>query len=128
MTQEETIQSWTASANDAWDTFEKLINAQKYSHALFFLHLALEKILKALIIKKTNESPPPVHDLVRLAEKTDVRLTPEMLDSLSEISTFNVAARYDDIKLKFYKKATAEYTKKWHDTGKKIFLDLQNFI
>lgn len=36
MTQETAISSWTAGAHEAWDTFEALLAAKKYAHALFF--------------------------------------------------------------------------------------------
>ncbi len=41
-----------------------------------------------------------------------------MAEQLKEITTFNIRARYDNIKLEFYKKATREYTEKWFSTAK----------
>jgi HEPN domain-containing protein len=84
-----------------------------YSHALFFCHLCIEKMLKAVIVKKTNSAPPFVHDLVRLAEKAGIVLDDKNKTDLSEISTFNIAARYDDYKLQFAKKATKVFSAKY---------------
>ena len=37
----------------------------------------------------------------------------EMIESLREISTFNISARYDDYKNSFYVKATESYAKQY---------------
>lgn len=121
MTQEESVKIWLDGADDALDTADKLFENGKYHHALFFLHLALEKILKAIYAQNKSESPPPIHDLVRLAEKSNLKLGEKQNLQLAEISTFNVSARYDDYKLRFYKKATLEYSTEWRGIGKELF-------
>ena len=103
-----TVDYWLTSSTDDLDTAEKLFAAKKYHHCLFFVHLAIEKLLKAIYVSKKNDAAPPIHDLVRLAQKTEaVHLDDATIAQLTEISTFNVAARYDDYKLQFHKKATA---------------------
>ncbi len=117
MTQETAVAAWRDGANDAWETFEALCAAKKYTHALFFLHLALEKLLKAAVIHKTDNSPPPTYDLVRLAQSAGMALGEEMIGQLAEVSTFNIAARYDVEKLQLHKKATAVYLEDWQGRG-----------
>ncbi len=116
-----TIEYWITSSKDDLDTAKKLFEAKKYHHSLFFVHLALEKILKATHVSKQKQAALPVHDLIRLAEKASVEIDREVTLQLAEISTFNVAARYDDYKFKFYKKATHEYAKKWLGIGNKLY-------
>ncbi|MBI3577639.1 HEPN domain-containing protein [Candidatus Gottesmanbacteria bacterium] len=116
-----TIEYWKTSSKDDLDTAKKLFEAKKYHHSLFFVHLALEKILKAIHISMQKQAALPIHDLVRLAEKATVKINPEVTLQLAEISTFNVAARYDDYKFKFYKKATREYARKWLAIGNKLY-------
>jgi len=122
------IEYWIKSSQDDLDTAKKLFNTKKYHHALFFAHLALEKILKAVYVNKKNEASPPIHDLIRLAEKSDLQLSEESRLQLVEISTFNVAARYDDYKFKFYKKATREYATKWMDISEKLINEFRRKI
>ena len=125
MTSQELIKYWQESASDSLDTSKTLFMPGKYHHCLFFLHLAVEKMLKAVFVKQKNVTPPPSHDLVRLAEAAGVP-TPETRKlELAEISSFNVSARYDDYKKQFYAKATKEYTEKWLDKGKTIFTELE---
>lgn len=128
MTAEELIQYWERSAEDALDTAHELNKPGKYHHSLFFLHLALEKILKALFVKKHNETPPPIHDLVRLAEESGLSLDNLRTKELSEISSFNISGRYDDYKQQFYHKATQEYTKKWLSIGTTIFEEAKHLL
>ena len=67
MTQEAAIKIWVDGSIDAIDTAQKLFDSKKYNHSLFFLHLAIEKILKAIFIHKYDTAPPYTHDLIVLA-------------------------------------------------------------
>lgn len=114
------VEHWTNGARDAFDTARVLFAAKKYNHALFFLHLAIEKALKALYVAKLNQPAPPIHKLKLLAEKLPVPISDTLADQLLEITTFNISARYDNEKFALYKKATPEYTSKWMSTGRQI--------
>ncbi len=121
MTQEKAVNIWVEGAIDALDTCDKLFKSKKYHHALFFLHLALEKIIKALYISKLDESPPYIHDLKELIVLIEMNIEKEELEQLEEISKYNVSARYDDYKYKIFKLATKEYVLKWIKIGKKLY-------
>ena len=69
-----------------------------------------------------------LHDLVRLAQAGGVTPDDQMIAHLAEISTFNVAARYDDEKLQFYKKATANYAAQWQTIGHTLFEKFQHIL
>jgi HEPN domain-containing protein len=113
MSQGEAIKAWVDSAADDWDTALTLLKNKKYSHALFFVQLSLEKLIKALHVKRQDDSPLFVHNLVLLAQKAELELSEYELTDLKEISGFNVSARYDTYKREFYHKATAEYAQTW---------------
>ncbi len=114
------IKYWATTSKQDFETAEILFANVKYSHALFFSHLSIEKILKALIVKKMHSAPPLMHDLVRLAEKTGLELPDKIKEQLTEISAFNIQARYDDYKLSFYKKANKRFTLKYIKITKEI--------
>lgn len=120
MTEKNALKSWKDGAADALDTAEKLFADKKYHHSLFFVHLAVEKLLKALHQKRKNEPAPPLHNLSRLAKLSAIEINVETEEELKEISSFSVSARYDDYKQSFYKKATREYATKWLNIGKKL--------
>jgi HEPN domain-containing protein len=73
----------------------------------------IEKLLKALYVKKIQKHPLFSHDLLRLAKKINIEL-PEGYDEwLDEITTFNLNARYDDFKQSFQKQCTPEFSNEW---------------
>lgn len=121
MSQDEAVHYWLHGSVDAWETAEKLFESKKYHFALFFCHLATEKILKACITQM-GQTAPPIHNLPRLAEHIGLSLDNECGTWLEEISGFNLDARYDDYKLAFYKKATKEYCQLWMGRTEEIIL------
>lgn len=110
MTQQDTVNFWKLSAEESVQTAKD--NQEKHPEwAFFFWHLAIEKILKSLIVK-SGKTPLPVHDLVRLASITPITLTLEQSQDLAEISTYAISARYDDYKKSYYNKVTKPDYKK----------------
>lgn len=121
MSKEEAVNYWVKSSKLDLETAEDLFKTKHYHYCLFFCHLFVEKIIKALIVKDTGENPLPIHDLVKLAQGTEIEIPRETVEQLKEITTFNIRARYDNIKLAFYKKATREYAKKWFLIAKEVY-------
>jgi len=99
---------WEDSSNSDVQVARDLLRSKHYPQCLFFCHLSLEKALKSIIIKDIKIYPPYTHDLRKLAEITDIKLSLKQTQLLDKISAFNIAGRYGDEKLKFYK----EYNKK----------------
>lgn len=122
------INYWFTASKQDFETAEILFVNKKYHHALFFCHLSIEKILKAIIVKTTQEAPPLVHDLVRLAERTGIELSVKQKNELAEISAFNIEARYDDYKLSFYKKANKRFTSKYISMTRRILIWLNKYL
>ena len=82
-----------------WQVADELIHAGRSRHGLFFAHLALEKILKAHICLGTHDLAPRLHNLVRLAEIARIKLTPQQIEILAEMNSFNIEGRYPDASL-----------------------------
>ena len=127
-TEQQIIEYWSTASKQDLEAAEILFENKKYHHALFFCHLSIEKILKAIIVKTTQEAPPLMHDLVRLAERTGIKISAKQKNELSEISTFNIEARYDDYKLSFHKKANKRFTSKYITMTKRILKWLSNYL
>ena len=107
------IEYWRESADRDYKTMQNLVASNDYHWALFMGHLVLEKILKALYVKRKKEQAVFSHDLLRLTNNIDLSLTNEKEDWLDTITSFNINARYDNYKQHFYKICTKEYTEKW---------------
>ena len=104
MTKEDRIKYWLESAKDDWKDANNLFEKRDYPYSLFFGHLTIEKILKAIYVDKLNESPPYTHRLVHLSEKISLGLTEEQLELLETVTDFNMEARYPDEKFSFKKR------------------------
>jgi len=104
----DSIKYWEDSSKDELKVAKNLFKLKHYSQCLFFCHLSLEKILKALVVTKIEDYPPYTHDLRKLAEIAGIVLNSEQKEILDIIFTFNISGRYANEKEEFYK----EYDKK----------------
>ncbi|MBN2040428.1 MAG: HEPN domain-containing protein [Spirochaetes bacterium] len=91
---EKQIKYWSQSSEEDWNVASYLIANKKNRHGLFFVHLSLEKILKARICRIINDIPPRIHNLVRLCEIAQLNPDDYQLDILAEMNTFNIEGRY----------------------------------
>ena len=111
MKQNEKTKYWIESAEYDWNVSCHLFESGDYPYALFFGHLSVEKLLKAIYSSKYDEAPPFTHRLVYLAERIGLDLTSSKLEMLEIITDFNLEARYPDEKFTFFKKCTKRFTK-----------------
>lgn len=119
---------WISEANEALIVANHLFEKKDYSYALFFGHLAVEKILKAIYVQNKNEHAPPIHNLLRLWKLAEISLDKNMIGHLNLITSFNIEARYPDIKRSFRKKCTKEFTAEKMEIIKDIFKWLKEII
>jgi HEPN domain-containing protein len=85
---------WRESAEEDMAVGRDLIAREKPRHGLFFVHLALEKALKAIVCRVTSADPPRIHNLVRLSELANLHPTQEHMDTLADMNVFNLEGRY----------------------------------
>lgn len=101
MTTEEHIEYWQKLAK-ADLTFAKELqrSGENLHYCLFFGHLSLERLFKALIVAKTRQTPPKTHDLIKLARTARLQLTQEQKERLDEFNSFNLeASNHGDFQL-----------------------------
>lgn len=111
LTIKEHIQYWVESAENDLSVADVLFNSGKYDWCLFIGHLVIEKILKALFVQKNCElTPPKIHNLLKLAQLSDIKLDKEQQLFLEIVNNFNIEGRYPEIKNEFYKTANKEFT------------------
>jgi hypothetical protein len=66
---DKTVSYWVESSKYDLRVAEAMFRAKKYPYALFMGHLALEKLLKGLVVKRTKAHAPFSHSLPYLAKK-----------------------------------------------------------
>ena len=106
---DKTIKYWVDSAAYDLDTGRTLLGSKRFPYALFFGHLALEKVLKALVVKATQQHAPYTHSLTLLASKTNLETPDSILDQLAEYTEFHLESRYPDEKKEFYERCTESF-------------------
>ena len=111
-----TVRYWKDSASYDLETGKSLLEAKRFPYALFFGHLALEKVLKALVVKSSHNHAPYTHSLSLLAAKTNIQFSESILDRLAEYTDFHLESRYPDETKEFYEKCTEEFAEsKFHE-------------
>lgn len=90
------IEYWLTGANDDIATAELLINNNRHIHGLFFCHLSIEKLLKAFVVKNTQEYPPKIHNLNRLKTLAGIELSQDELTLLDILMIYQIEGRYPD--------------------------------
>lgn len=119
---EEHIKYWVEGADHDLDSAESLFVAGKYDWSLFIGHLVLEKILKALYVQDNqNQLPPKTHNLVKLAENTNIALSADQNFFLDEVNDFNLEVRYPEYRREFYKKCTNAFAEPYFVRIKEMF-------
>lgn len=113
MTKNDHIEYWKISSEDDWITVLSLFQSARYIHCLFFAHLALEKLCKALWVKDNEGNiPPKIHNLVKILSQTNASITDDILEYLLEVNKFQLQGRYPDYIDNFHKICDLEYTDK----------------
>ena len=91
------IAYWRDSAKEDWAVARELVHNGRIRHGLFFVHLTLEKSLKALVCRHTRDLAPKLHNLSRLAELAGLALPGTYGDILASINTFQLEGRYPEL-------------------------------
>ncbi len=87
---------WQAGSDEDIAAAKSLLELGHLRHALFFAHLALEKLLKAHVCRTTQDFAPRVHDLLRLAELAGVPVPPKRAAWLARFQKYCLEGRYPD--------------------------------
>ncbi|MBF0423797.1 MAG: HEPN domain-containing protein [Magnetococcales bacterium] len=107
---------WKTGSQEDWEVAEQLVASGKSRHGLFFVHLALEKILKGHVCQVQRDIPPRIHNLIRLAELANLTLDAEQTKLFEEINDFNIAGRYaGEVEPSVTRNDAVVYAKKAHE-------------
>lgn len=111
MNVKKTIEYWTRSAEYDLEVADSLFENKKYHYALFFGHLAIEKILKGIFVKKKREHAPFSHSLTILSREAELDIDGERLEKLAEFMEFYIEGRYPRDMESVFKKCSENYTR-----------------
>lgn len=78
-----------------------LFKGKRYVHSLFFGHLYIEKISKALWVKNNHENyPPKIHNILSLLKRAEINLDEDQQIFLLKLNRYQIEGRYpEDIEI-----------------------------
>jgi len=116
-----TIKYWLEGAEYDIEVADTMFEGGKYPYALFMGHLALEKLLKSLVVEATGNHAPYTHSLPLLAEKTSLNIPKKTKKDLARFMEFHFEARYPNDQMKFYKKCSKAFASRNLRKIKEVF-------
>lgn len=102
------VDYWRKTAAADRKAAQSLFEKRSYPHSLFFGHLYIEKMLKAIVVHRTGKHAPYGHNLLKLAERAGLDLTQEQRNLLDRVTKYNLETRYPEDTATLYK----QYTRK----------------
>jgi HEPN domain-containing protein len=93
---DEKIQQWLRFAESDFDSAGVLHRAGQYPQAIFHLQQAVEKTLKALILKRSGAIPPRIHSLPKLVRHLGLELPREQMLLLQDLTRYYAGSRYPE--------------------------------
>ena len=122
-TKKEHIDFWISQADSDWTAVDTLFNGKNYLQSLFFAHLVIEKICKALWIKHNEGNVPPrTHNLNHLLSSTPIELNDDKSEFMLSLNRFQLEGRYPDYLTKIYNICNEQFTIKMLITTNKLRL------
>ncbi len=90
------VGGWIERAKYDLDTATAMFDSGRYLYVVFCCQQAIEKTLKAIIVKNSGEFPPKIHNLLRLAELAGIVMEPQYTSFIGELSGYYVQTRYPE--------------------------------
>jgi HEPN domain-containing protein len=129
MSKEEHIAYWVNTAEKDWKAVKDLFETANYVQSLFFAHLVLEKLTKAIWVKNNEENTPPrTHLLLRILQEAQVSLNSEQEIFLQLMNNFQMQGRYPDYLQNIYRICTESYTQDIIHKVEELKLCLQEIL
>ena len=114
MDKREHIDYWLRIAEKDMDMMTYLMEGKRYVQTLFFGHLYLEKIAKALWVKNNTENiPPKTHNLLKIIKEANLDLADEDQAFLIKLNQYQIVSRYPEDIDKLYKYTDKQLTEEY---------------
>lgn len=114
---------WLKLALYDLETAEAMLSSRRYLYVGFMCHQTIEKTLKAIYSKKSNEVPPRIHNLARLLNLVDLgdEIPSDLLEVIHQLNPLNITSRYPDEELDILHDLTPEYTEEVLGNTRRLF-------
>ena len=113
---EKDVRNWLDLSHYDLKTAEAMFSTRRYLYVLFTCQQAVEKMLKGLVVKNTQQFPPKTHNLIRLAQLAAIELDKRQSEFLNDLSFYYLETRYPEeiraISKKINREMASDYLKK----------------
>lgn len=88
-------------------TAKDMLDKERYVYVVFLCHLAIEKMLKALVTETTGQVAPKTHNLIYLTKLARIEFPQHLFDFITKVNNASVVTRYPED----FKELVKSYTK-----------------
>ena len=96
MEQQLNYEEWFFQSDYDLETAYHMLQSGRNIYCVFMCHLSLEKMLKGLFIKRTNQLPPKLHDLMYFLERLELEPEDTHRDFMLWLNRMGVTTRYPE--------------------------------
>lgn len=118
---EQDIKYWVDLAKYDLKTAEAMFESRRYVYVLFTSQQAVEKMLKALVVKVKQRFPPRTHDLLKLAQTAQIDLDNKQREFLAKLSFYYMETRYPEELSKISRSITRKIALDYLNKTKEVF-------
>jgi HEPN domain-containing protein len=120
MEQQLKYDEWFFQSDYDLETAQYMLQAERNVYCIFMCHLSLEKALKGLFIKRLNQFPPKIHDLMYFVENLDLEPENTHKEFLIWMNRKGITTRYTEDLKKMINQFPCEYTENIYQQAKAI--------
>ena len=88
--------NWIDSSDYDAQTATHMLQTGRYIYVIFMCHLAIEKLLKAIVQEDTGKLPHKTHDLIYLLQITKNSLPAHLLEFVGKVNNASIVTRYPE--------------------------------
>lgn len=90
------VENWIKSSDYDIRTAEVMEKGGRYIYVIFMCHLSVEKLLKAIVAKRTKKIPPKTHDLFYLIKLSGLEIPVKHQKIIAYLNQASVPTRYPE--------------------------------
>ena len=115
-------EEWVKQAKYDLETAKAMFKSRRYIYVVFMSHLSIEKILKALFLKRLKKFPPKTHNLLYLVEKIGLDIPEKLYNFIFMLNRVSVPTRYPEDLSKMLKEFNKRRAEKILKNTEEVFL------
>lgn len=103
-----------------FETAHHMFKMGRYIYVVFMCHLAIEKLLKAIVAEATDRVPPRTHNLLYLIKLINLSMPQELFDFIAKINNASIVTRYPEDFRSLIKSYPEEVVKEYLEKTEKV--------